>query len=373
MTAFVNLVAASLASERFTLVDVGCSGGIEAVWRLFAGHFRAIGFDASVQECKRLAAEEKQADVHYIAGFAGIPPDHPFAVRTRDRPPLSRDVYARTSARRMMDLRKQRLKEAPLDDRLRHNAWQMTELADPAKPVIVPEVLRQMGFDNVDLLKVDIDSDDFRVLNSFDDRAFDDLGLLAARLEVNLFGGPDDTTNTFHNTDRFMRSRGFDLVALDERVYSMASLPAPFVISTPAQTETGRVFQADAYYVRDLASSEFSDVAGRMSDEKIAKLAAIYSIWNQPDGAAELLVVFRDRLTNVFAVDAALELLAVQAQSGVEQPLAYRDYIAKFEGDSADFYPKPWTPPPPPPPKTLRRRLAAAFQAYRDPNTPPKV
>jgi hypothetical protein len=368
-TAFANLVAASLKSEKFTLIDIGCSGGLEPAWRLFGDRFRAIGFDASVEECRRLAAEEKHPDVHYVAGFVGLQPDHPFAARSKGVAPLTRNVFPRTSARRMMELRQERLKAAALEERLQHNAWQITELADAARPVIVPETLRQLGFDDVDLLKIDIDSYDFVVLHSFDGR-FDALSLLAARLEVNLFGGPEDTTHTFHNTDRFMRQRGFDLAALDSRSYSMKALPSRFAITMPAQTETGRVFQADAYYLRDVASVEFAGVAAALSDEKLAKLAAVLSVWRQPDGAAEILLAFRTRLASLLDIDAALDLLAAQAQPGNEQPLSYRNYMARFEADSADFYPRPWTPPPP---ITLKRRIAAALRAFRDPNKPPNV
>jgi hypothetical protein len=368
MTAFATFVASNLRSERFTLVDVGCSGGLESVWRLFADRFRAVGIDASAEECRRLAAEEKHPDVHYVAAFAGIDPAHPLAA-IADGVPVTRDIYPRTSASWMMELRRQKLQDAPLQERLQHNAWQLTGLADPATPIIVPDLLERMGFSDVDLLKVDIDILDFMVLNSFDGR-FDAMGLLAARLEVNLFGGPGDMINTFNNTDRFMRTRGFDLIALDTRNYSMRAPPARFEITTPAQTRSGRIFQGDAFYVRDLASPESADIAAKVSDEKLAKLAVIFSIWNQPDGAAELLLAFRNRLSAIFDVDAALDLLAAQAQPGNEQPLSYRNYMARFEADSADFYPRPWTPPPP---ITLKRRIAAALRAFRDPNKPPNV
>ena len=34
-TAFAAFVAGSLETERFTFIDVGCSGGIDPAWRLF--------------------------------------------------------------------------------------------------------------------------------------------------------------------------------------------------------------------------------------------------------------------------------------------------------------------------------------------------
>ena len=364
-TAFANLVADNLRNERFTLVDLGCSGGIEPVWRLFGDRFRAVGFDASVAECRRLVAAETHPDVHYVAGFTDVPPDHPFAVLSEGKPDLSRSPWHRFSSARIMELRNQRLKTATLHEQLQHNAWPMTELADPDKPVFVPQTLVDMGFTDVDLLKIDIDGADFRVLNSFDGH-FERMGLLALRMEVNLYGGPGDTIHTFNNTDRFMREHNYDLVGLESRRYSMRNLPSAFAITMPAQSISGRVFQAETYYVMDVASPDRREYAATLSSEKLAKLAAIFSLWRQPDGAAEILLVFRDRLSSLFDVDAALDLLAAQTQTGHDAPLSYRDYIAKFDSDSPDFYPK--QPTPPPPPVTVRRRLAAAWQSFLDPN-----
>jgi hypothetical protein len=363
-TAFAGLVAASLKTEYFTIVDVGCSGGIDPVWRLFADRLRAVGFDASVDECRRLAAEETHAGIKYVAGFTDIAPDHPFAVRSAGKPPLSRNPWRRLSADRAAERRAERLKDAPLGVKLENNAWSMTELADPSQPVVVPDMLRSLGIGDVDFLKIDIDGNDFRVLNSFDGE-LEALGMLAVRLEVNLYGDGGDTSHTFHNTDRFMRDRGFDLVAIDSRSYSMHALPARFAITVPGQTETGRVYQADAYYVRDLATPELAGVALTRSSEKILKLAAMFSLWKQPDSAAELLLAFRGALASLLDVDAALDLLAAQAQPGVAQPLSHGEYMASFDADQARFYPRPWSPPPP---ATLARRLAAAWAAFNAPN-----
>src|SRR5471032_2725087 len=75
--AFIRLVAKSLKDERFALVDVGCSGGIEPIWRLFGERFAAIGFDASASECRRLAAEETSPNVHYVSGSSASRPTTP--------------------------------------------------------------------------------------------------------------------------------------------------------------------------------------------------------------------------------------------------------------------------------------------------------
>lgn len=363
-TALAALVAESLKSERFTFVDIGCSGGIDPAWRVFAERLRAVGFDASAEECERLTRQEDHPDITYVSGFVGWPADHPFADRVAGKLVNVRNPYVRTSSARMALLQQQKVEASSHREKLGVNAWQLTRLADATETVIVPTVLEQLGWSDVDLIKIDIDGPDFGVLSSLGDK-FDSLGVLAAQLEINLYGGAGDHENVFHNTDRLMRERGFELLGLDIRSYSMAALPAPFAITWPAQTVSGRPYQGEAYYARDPAGSDWADLAGAMRTEKLAKLAAIFSVWNLPDAAAEILLSFRDRLAALIDVDRGLDLLAAQAQPGETNPLGYKDYIKSFEAGAERFYPKPDSLPP----LTWRYRLAALLQALKDPHS----
>lgn len=366
--AFLRLIASRLRTEKFTLVDVGCSGGIETIWRIFGDRFVAVGFDASVSECRRLEAQETSPNVHYVPGFVGIPPDHPFAVRHAGKPVHIDDIFDRTSAAWALELRAERLAAATDQERMQHNLWKATELADPEKPVFVPETLKARGITSLDFLKIDIDGPDFHVLNSFDG-LFEEMEILGVRTEVCLFGGAEEDAHSFHNTDRFMRRQGYALMRLDNRSYSMRALPSRFAITTPAQSVSGRIFQAEAFYVRDLCAERWKNLAARTSAEKIAKLAAILAAWEQPDGAAEILLKFRDRLSTLFDVDAALDMLAAQTQYADSEKdeveiLSYRDHMARFATDPPEAYPPTQLPPPSQP--TLRQRLNAAWVAWSD-------
>src|SRR5215472_15348839 len=93
-SAFPALVAAKLQAERFRLLDVGCSGGIDPVWRAFEPRLQALGIDASESECRRLADHERNPEVSYVAAFvsrAGRPvdlsagPAGPLIMKMRDR------------------------------------------------------------------------------------------------------------------------------------------------------------------------------------------------------------------------------------------------------------------------------------------------
>ncbi|SJZ42737.1 Methyltransferase FkbM domain-containing protein [Enhydrobacter aerosaccus] len=350
---FAELVARSLKSEPFALVDVGCSGGIDPKWRVFEPQLRILGIDASEGECRRLASLEKGADADYVAGFAGLPEGHPLRHKTSVAP-IGDLIQPRFSYMRTREIRRAWLAQAPHEERMRQNEWQTTELADEARTIVVPQLLAERGWKNVDYLKIDIDRDDFEVLLSFDGR-FEEFGLMAVQLEVMFIGSDSDLQHSFHNTDRFMRRQGFELFDLEVRRYSTRALPGRYIWPTPAETEFGRPFMGEAYYALDPAAAKG---CGRTLDAgKLAKLAAIFSLWNVPDVAAELLLAERSVFEPLFSVDAALDALAAQVQPFSLRRRSYADYLAQFEKDSAAFYrPEGHVP--------LRERLAAAWRGF---------
>ena len=60
----------------------------------------------------------------------------------------------------------------------------------------------------------------------------------------------------------------FELFALDVRNYSIAALPAPFAITSPAQSITGRPYQAEAFYARDPVAPDWRDFGAAMRPVK---------------------------------------------------------------------------------------------------------
>ncbi len=264
-------------------------------------------------------------------------------------------VLERLSVMRTREIRRARLGKATDEEKLRHNAWEMTELADPAAPVVLPEFLAARGWTDLDYLKIDIDGADFEVLQSFEGK-LDRLGILGVQLEVNFIGTDAACDHTFHNTDRFMRRQGYELFRLDVRTYSSRALPARYVWPTPAETLSGRPFQGEAYYARDL----LADGKQTASVEKLGKLLAIFSAWGVPDVAAELLLARREALAPILDVDTGLDLLAAQTQPERSRKLGYRAYIREFETDPPSFY-------RPEGDYTLGERLAAAWRGFRHP------
>jgi hypothetical protein len=66
--------------EYMSVIDVGCSRGIDALWRVFEPNLSVHAFDPALEECDRLRSAEKNPEVRYIPGFVGIEPHHPFLI-----------------------------------------------------------------------------------------------------------------------------------------------------------------------------------------------------------------------------------------------------------------------------------------------------
>ncbi len=357
---FARLVARGL-TEGFQLADVGCWGGIDEAWRLFGDRLQAVGFDCISEEIARLRAAETHPGVAYVDGFVGLPADHPLRRRIGTRPVWHNWAPYRLSYQRSVAIREARAAGLPppsLIDHYRDRVWSQVGDGAPAggfdtdyaaafarfgpddaqatDQLLLPAVLRDHGLTDLDFLKIDVDGPDYEVLRSATDLLAQP-GLLAAGLEVCFYGSHDAGDNSFHNTDRLMREKGFELFALSVRQYSSAALPWPYMDTYPALTQGGRPVQGDAIYIRDLASPLRRAAAAAVTDEKLAKLAAVFALMNLPDEAAEVLLAHRDRLGAILDVDAGLNLLALQIQENDGGALSYAGYVAAFEAEEPQF------------------------------------
>ncbi|MCI0719274.1 MAG: FkbM family methyltransferase [Acidobacteria bacterium] len=340
MTDYVPVMShvADVAGEiPFTLVDIGCSGGIHPRWRQFGTRLRAVAIDPNLAEVERLRKAETHPGVRYVAAYAALPPDHPFLQRKKGLGDWHRDSWHRMSVVKSLEAPKSRPLSA--SEQPAANLGSEMALAEPSQVIVVPDYLRQNGLDSVDFLKIDVDAKDFEILNSFDS-ALDTLGILGLQLEVNFFGSARETDHSFHNTDRFMKAKGFELFDLTEvRRYSLAALPTRYLHCQPAETESGRILQADALYLRDLGFAEYRELAERLAPEKLLNLICLFSVFNLPDCAADIVLQFRTRLSNLCDTEHVLDLLAAQAQDPEGPRLSYRKWIERFQAQDELFFP----------------------------------
>jgi hypothetical protein len=374
-SAFARLVADSLKTETFKLVDVGCAGGLTTGFRAFGERLQAVGFDGNAEEIARLQTAETNPLVSYVAGLVGLPASHPLRVhqgrRYSDRAYWHMWVDKRLSYERTVDVRAALAEgRAPrsIEDFYRDvvlaQDWTpfplsgfdldyvrafdevaptpdevAAALASPgeAEEIYLPAYLEAAGFAGPDFVKIDVDGPDFDVLRSLGPIVRDP-SVLGVALEVCFYGSHDANDNSFHNTDRLMRQKGFDLFGLSVRKYASAALPSRYMDWHPSMTVDGRPVQGDAIYIRDFSSRARKAEAAAVSDEKLAKAAAIFALFALPDYAAELLLVHRARLENVLDVERGLNVLAVETQPYADPVLSYRDYVARFEADDDQFY-----------------------------------
>jgi Flp pilus assembly CpaE family ATPase len=61
---FAKYVASRLTTETFTLLDIGCSGGI-ANWHFLGDKLQAFGFAPNLEEIERLRGAERSINVSY--------------------------------------------------------------------------------------------------------------------------------------------------------------------------------------------------------------------------------------------------------------------------------------------------------------------
>ncbi len=318
-SSFVERICRHL-EEPLTLIDVGCSGGIDSGWRSFGTYLRALGFDPDLEECARLQAAETHPGVKHIAGFVGLPDTHPFRLKKLGQPHVSRNPWSRLSVARTIELNKERSSTSKAEF-LKH--WTKKQLADPDSPIVLPEFFKEHGINDIDFIKIDVDGQDYEVLISLDN-CLDERRILGVGIEVNFCGSDCETDHTLHNIDRYMKSKGFELFDLSVRRYSMAALPSRYVYAIPAQTEFGRPLQGDALYLRDLAGGLYDEFASGLSVSKLLKAVCLFELFNLPDCAAEMLSRFTDRIDPVVPVH---ELLDRLAPAGI----SYAEYIRRFE------------------------------------------
>jgi Methyltransferase FkbM domain len=332
----LDYIAEFSAPGAFRLVDVGCSGGIDRRWRRMGRRLGALGFDPDVEEVARLTAKEKNPAVSYMNAFGGIAADHPFAVRRQGKPGCARDPNPRLSTMQFVERMQKKDPVATGKEKRSSNLWQSAQLADPARAVVIPDYLQGAGIDSVDFLKIDVDGKDFEILQSFD-CALDAMQIMGVGVEVRMWGSDEETDGTFHNVDRFMKARGFELFNLSLRRYSTAALPSRFVGRAPGATERGRVHHGDAMYARDLGSGSYDESAKKLTGDKLLNLAAIFAIFDLPDCAAELVNGFRERLAGLGSVDRMLDRLTAQEEARVSGEASYRRHQERFANEPRTF------------------------------------
>jgi hypothetical protein len=330
----IDLYNALPMPNRFAVVDVGCSWGIAPVFHKLGGKLHVLGIDSWIDMIKRLSAENENPQIKYLEGFLELPFDHPFMKELGDKSNVhcdkwGADLHIRTSWNKSFQIRGQK-----------NSADDFVNAPYSEKKLFLPNAMKETGFGTVEFFKMDIDGPDFMILQSLDGR-FDEFGIIAACLEVFFDGTDSPFEHTFHNTDRFMRKNGFELFKINTPPKSFSSLPSRFSGMEP-HTDTcfGKPLAGDVLYVKDICRD--SKMAKAITTDKIINTILIYSLFGLPDCAAEVILLYRDKLENVFKTAEWLDALTeqcIELQNGFPKNTgSYQTYMERYQKDDPVFY-----------------------------------
>ena len=252
------------ANISLNAMDIGCSGFRPHQWDRLGSQINYFGIDPLESEIKKLQRENR-LNSKYVSGFVRSEGGSFSADEGTQR------FFNRSSAFHDMNNGFNLVKE-------NFNSGQ--EIVYSEAKYSVEELVLESGFKEVDLLKIDVDGDDYPILLDFSKTDASN-SILCLDIECQFHGNSGQFGNTFANILTKASELDLHLFNIDSYRYSRNALPAPYLHTFPAQTISGQVLWADSVFMRD--SIEIEDPA------KSIKLAAIYDIYGLPDCAFELL------------------------------------------------------------------------------------
>lgn len=252
------------ANISLNAIDIGCSGFRPHQWDRLGSQINYFGIDPLESEIKKLQ-KENRLNSRYVSGFVKSEGGSFSADEGTQR------FFNRSSA--FYDMNNG-------FDLVKKNFNSGQEVVYSEAKYSVAELVLKSGFNEVDLLKIDVDGDDYPILLDFS-KAEVSKSILCVDIECQFHGNSGEFGNTFANILTKASELDLHLFNIDSYRYSRNALPAPYVHSFPAQTISGQVLWADSVFMRD--SMVIKDTS------KLIKLAAIYDIYGLPDCAFELI------------------------------------------------------------------------------------
>lgn len=333
---FGEFAATAILPERYCVVDVGAAGGLPPGFIPLKSVLTGLAFDPDAAQMEALSSARIWGDVQFIGGYIGVPAGHPLRAKSMRDSHTHHNPWARLAVGRWVEIKAaaDRGEPAPPFSPLSAFPAAPSPINSDIEVMLLPDVLSQYGISHIDFLKIDVDGQDWVILQSLTDYLRSNI-VLTIGIEINWFGSDDPDDNCFHNVDRFLRGQGFDLYDVTTRRYSMKHLPVSSPTHPyPSCTHVGRLYQGDAVYARDLCRQSGIDLAKRLSDHALVKQAATFSMVGLPDCAAEILLVYRDRISRILNVDQGLELLAQEAHAVGEPGSTYAEIMDRFEASA---------------------------------------
>lgn len=311
-----------LREEPFTLVDVGCSGGIDSKWRELKNPLRVYGFDPLEGEISRLTRHAKDGECYEAAFIVGPNP-----------PKEGEGTLASFPLSSAAQVQEQMAQSGNSYRQEKFNSGLPVEESN--KKFTLDHYFTNVEKETPNFIKVDTDGFDFQVLQGAS-RILTRPECIGVQIESQFHGNPfDGDSNTFSNIDRFLRQHGFSLYRIEPWSYSRRALPAPFVYDIPAQTESGPVDWAEALYFKDpwlRHPAAFDDpFSGRLPVPLILALA----LHGFPDVVAQIISEARRRGDASVSADVLDRLVAGNSVGAA----TYEQYLQIFRQKPEAWFP----------------------------------
>ncbi|NTB05216.1 FkbM family methyltransferase [Agrobacterium tumefaciens] len=325
-----------LENLNLSLLDVGCSGGIDSFWDQFGESFRAVGFDPLVSEVDRLNAEVgTKRDIRYVAAWVGNGARPlPLSVRidTETKRGAS-SAFVLSSAHRASE----KTGLSFTADVFNRGA----ELRFADQRLSLDEWLAANEFGRVDVVKCDVDGFDFEVFVGAQDLLSGPKRPLALITEAQLHEMRDRHGTVWGDLDRLLRDHGYRLFDVDVHRYTRGALPGRFAIPLFAQTVDGPVMFCDALYMLDpVMDPEVMDELVEQGDTTVfLKLIFLYETFGLPDCAAALIVALRERDISVAGLDDSWALDALVPPNPYSEN-NYNGYLGAFDANPRQLFPQ---------------------------------
>ena len=334
-----NLTKSLISSEifknsPFSLIDVGCSGGISNIWNIYEPYLKAYGIDPVIAECENLNRNKTSENINYYPALIGLEDEHKDYQSVKDATSKMPNPWNDLSVKLALDILDSKIKDQNKLSIL--NNWHEQKLISDDKKITLNKFVNNERINAIDFIKIDIDSNDFEVLMSLGDLPFK-YSICGFALEVNFYGGTNSYEHTFHNTNLLMKKLGYQLFDLSIRKYSLSCLPFPFEYDIPAQTTMGRPYQGDAIYLLDpvnLKNADKNSIDITSDPIKLLKLVCLFENFGLYDHSAKILIDFRDVLENFVSTSELLNILVKQMNPNFS---SYEEYMNSFKSDPIAF------------------------------------
>jgi len=289
-------------------LDIGCSGGRPREWERLGSALKYVGIDPLTSEVQRLRGL-KEKNSTYVDAFLDIPNAKGHADAETS------DLFVRTSAYSFSEEKFNSQKEI-------YNAGKKVLITE--NRIFVRDLLVDNNIGCLDLLKIDIDGDDFLCMKEFG-RLGQLKDLLSLQIESQFHGENTELGNTLWNIGKEANKNELHLFDLSINRYSRRELPSKFLYSFPAQTSHGQAMWGDSLFMKDAEKTNVSKI-------DLVKLIAIYEIYGFYDCAYELLQKKGNDLKELIPlrlIDSSLLESHANREEKIDQKFKFDKYLIK--------------------------------------------